>query len=93
MQQYYCIERKKKGIANLEEVSRLEASMEQILVSRLDAAKALSISVRGLDYLIAQGKIPVRKLGKRTLIPRAALERFSRGSEAAPEAAPGAARQ
>jgi len=57
--------------------------MDQILVSRQDAAKALSISVRGLDYMIAQGKIPVRKLGKRTLIPRAALERFARSPEAA----------
>lgn len=55
--------------------------MEQILVSRQDAAKALSISVRGLDYLIAQGKVPVRKLGKRTLIPRTALERFARSPE------------
>ncbi|MBI2817835.1 MAG: helix-turn-helix domain-containing protein [Acidobacteria bacterium] len=57
--------------------------MEQILVSRLDAAKALSISVRNLDYMIAQGKIPARKLGKRTLIPRVALEKFARSPETA----------
>lgn len=55
--------------------------MEQTLVSRQDAAEALSIAVRGLDYLISQGKIPVRKLGKRTLITRAALERFARSPE------------
>ena len=58
--------------------------MEQILVSRLEAAKALSISVRSLDYIIAQGKLPgVRKLGKRVLILKAALERFARGIETA----------
>ena len=57
--------------------------MEQILVSRQDAAKALSVSVRSVDYMIARGELPARKLGKRTLIPRAALEKFARGSEAA----------
>ena len=55
--------------------------MEQILVSRQDAAKALSVSVRSVDYMIARGELPARKLGKRTLIPRAALERFARNPE------------
>ena len=57
--------------------------MEQILVSRQEAAKALSISVRSLDYMIARGELPARKLGKRTLIPRAALEKFARNPESA----------
>ena len=57
--------------------------MEQILVSRQDAAKALSVSVRSVDYMIARGELPARKLGKRTLIPRAALERFARSPETA----------
>ena len=61
--------------------------MDQIFVSRQDAAKALSISVRSLDYLIALGKIPVRKLGKRTLILRTALEKFARSPEVAPNGA------
>ena len=61
--------------------------MDQILISRQDAAKALSISVRSLDYLIAQGKVPVRKVGKRILIPRVALERF--GDRVAPITAEG----
>ena len=51
--------------------------MEQILISRHSAAKALDISLRKIDYLIAQGAIPARKLGRRTLIPRAALEKFA----------------
>lgn len=57
--------------------------MEQILVSRQDAAKALSVSVRSVDYMISRGELPARKLGKRTLIPRASLEKFARGSEVA----------
>lgn len=52
-------------------------------------AAALSAGVRKLDYLIAQGKIPAVKIGKRTLIARAALERFARN----PETANGAERQ
>ena len=52
---------------------------EKILLSRKDAADAMSVSLRKLDYLIAEGKIQgVVKIGKRTLIGRAALEKFAR---------------
>jgi len=51
---------------------------EKILLSRRDAAEALSISVRKVDYLIAQGALAAVKVGKRTLINRAALEKFAR---------------
>ena len=57
------------------------ALTEKILLSRHDAAKALSVSVRSVDYMISRGELPARKWGKRTLIPRAALERFARGAE------------
>jgi excisionase family DNA binding protein len=51
---------------------------EKILFDRKSAAIAISISIRGLDYLIATGKIRARRLGKRILIPRDELERFAR---------------
>ena len=51
---------------------------ERILLDRKSAAAAISLSVRGLDYLIATGKIRVRRLGKRVLVPREELERFAR---------------
>lgn len=54
---------------------------DKILLSRKDTAEALSISVRSLDYMIERGELPARKLGKRTLIPRVALERFARGEQ------------
>ena len=57
------------------------ALSEKILLSRRDAARALSISIRTLDYMIARGQLAARKVGSRVLIPRAALERFARGSE------------
>ena len=52
--------------------------MEPILLSRKHAASLLSISLRGLDYLLAHGKLNARRIGKRVLIPREEIERFAR---------------
>jgi excisionase family DNA binding protein len=52
--------------------------IEPILVSKRDAAKALSISVRTLENLIAAREITVRRVGRRCLISRRALEAFAR---------------
>jgi hypothetical protein len=41
----------------------------RISYERKNAAKALSISVRSLDYLIASGKFVTRRLGKKVMIP------------------------
>ncbi len=49
-----------------------------ILVSKQEAARLLRICLRTLDYYIARKEMPLRKLGKRSLIPRAALEQFAR---------------
>jgi excisionase family DNA binding protein len=51
---------------------------DKILVSKREAAKALSISLRTLDYLIASKEISARRIGRRVLIPRKALEHFAR---------------
>jgi len=50
---------------------------EPILYDRKGAAEAMGLSVRAVDYFIAQGKIRVRRFGKRVLIPRAELERLA----------------
>ncbi len=55
---------------------------DPILISKRDAAKALSISLRTLDYLIASKELAVRRLGRRCLIPRRALEEFARRDHA-----------
>jgi excisionase family DNA binding protein len=57
-------------------------STEKILCSRRDAAHALSISVRSLDYLIERGDLPTRRIGRKVLIQFAALQRFARGDHA-----------
>jgi len=52
----------------------------QFLLSRRQAAQSLSISLRTLDYLIASGKLTMRRIGRRVLIEPTELERFSRRS-------------
>ena len=49
----------------------------KLLYSIKDSAWALSCSVRSVSYLISSGKLRVRKLGSRTLIPAEELARFA----------------
>lgn len=56
--------------------------MEPILLSRKDAAALLGLSLRSIDYLLARGQLVARKLGRRTLIPRSAVEKFALGTSA-----------
>ena len=49
---------------------------KKILLSRHDVAALLSVSVRTIDYLIASKELPVRRLGRRTLVARSDVERF-----------------
>jgi excisionase family DNA binding protein len=48
-----------------------------LLVNRETAADLLSISLRSLDYLISNGKLSTKKLGRRTLIPYGSLAEFA----------------
>jgi hypothetical protein len=56
----------------------------RLLYDRKAAATQLSISVRSLDYLIQQQQISTRRIGKKVLIQRTELSRFSRGNHTAP---------
>jgi hypothetical protein len=55
------------------------ARIEKLLYSRKDAAQALSISIRSLDYLIERGDFSTKRIGKKVLIPAAELRRFAKG--------------
>jgi excisionase family DNA binding protein len=55
---------------------------EPILVSKKEAARVLSVSLRTIDNLIAAKELAVRRLGRRCLIPRRALEEFARRDHA-----------
>jgi excisionase family DNA binding protein len=54
------------------------AADAKLLVSRDEAAQLLSISQRGLDYLIANRRLPTRRIGGRVLIPVADLRKYAR---------------
>jgi excisionase family DNA binding protein len=51
---------------------------DRLLVRREEAAQLLSISQRSLDYLIASGRLPTRRIGGRVLIPVADLRKYAR---------------
>ncbi len=56
----------------------MEKEVDKLLYSRADAAFALSISIRSVDYLISEGKLSTRRIGRKTLIPVGDVRRFAR---------------
>jgi len=53
----------------------------RLLYARKEAARLLSISIRSLDYLIAEGRLPTRRIGGRVLVAHDDLVRLAnRGS-------------
>jgi len=50
----------------------------KLLIGREEAAVRLSLSVRSIDYLLADRQLKFRRIGGRVLIPIAELERFAR---------------
>lgn len=52
--------------------------IEKLLYSRRDAAEALSLSIRSIDYLITTSRLAARRVGGKILIPASAIRRFAR---------------
>jgi len=50
----------------------------KLLLDKKTAAASLSVSVRTLENLIRSKQLAARHVGRRCLIPRAALEAFAR---------------
>jgi excisionase family DNA binding protein len=50
----------------------------KLLVGREEAAERLSLSIRSVDYLLANRQLKFRRIGGRVLIPVSELERFAR---------------
>jgi excisionase family DNA binding protein len=48
-----------------------------LLVNRETAASLLAVSLRTIDYLITAGKLPTKKMGRRTLVPYVSLAEFA----------------
>jgi excisionase family DNA binding protein len=55
------------------ETSVLERVPEVLALNKLEAAQILGVSVRTVDRLIALKRLPVRRLGRRVVIPRNSL--------------------
>jgi len=51
---------------------------QSIAFTRREAADALRVSLRTIDYLLAQGKMRGRRIGRRIVIPRVEIEKFLR---------------
>jgi excisionase family DNA binding protein len=56
------------------ETSVLERVPEALALSKLEAARMLGVSLRTVDRLIALKQLPVRRLGRRVLIPWHSLQ-------------------
>ena len=50
----------------------------RLLVSRKAAAEMLTISIRKVDYLIADGRLLTRRIDNRVLIPTEEIRKFAR---------------
>lgn len=54
-----------------------KANSPPLLYSRKRAADALSLSVRAIDQLIADGRLQTRRIGYRVLIPASVIAAFA----------------
>jgi len=52
----------------------------RLLYDRREAARQLSISVRGLDYIIAAKELDTRRIGRKVLVTHASLVRYASGN-------------
>jgi excisionase family DNA binding protein len=60
------------------EMSVIDRVPEVLAMSKVEAAQMLGVSVRTVDRLIALKELPVRRLGRRVLIPRTSLQTLLR---------------
>lgn len=54
--------------------------MDVLVISKRDAAKALSVSVRSIERLIAAGRLPAVRVGGQVRISRDAIEQIAHGA-------------
>ena len=71
-------------LANMTNSKTTQVTATRLLYDRKEAARQLSISVRSLDYYIAQRKLATRRKGKKVLIPHGELVRFARCDDFGP---------
>jgi excisionase family DNA binding protein len=67
------------AVPTLQQPKNVEA-IRPVALSKAKAAQALGVSVRTLDYCIAQNKIRVLRIGRRVLVPISSIEAVSKRS-------------
>jgi hypothetical protein len=55
----------------------MDQAVQKLLYSRRDAARALSLSIRSIDYLICTGRLPTRRVGGKILLHVSDVRRFA----------------
>jgi excisionase family DNA binding protein len=60
------------------ETSVMERGSDTLTISKVEAARLLGVSLRTVDRLIAMKQLPIRRLGRRVLIPRNSLQSLLR---------------
>jgi excisionase family DNA binding protein len=58
------------------------SAIEKVLYTKRETAQILSISLRSVDYLIFSRQISTRRIGRRVLVHRDAIEQFARRDHA-----------
>ena len=51
---------------------------DKVLVSKREAARLLSLSIRTIEALITRKELVARRVGRRVLVPRTSLESFAK---------------
>lgn len=57
----------------------MQAPIERLAYTKVEAAKALGLSLRTIDNLIAAKELTVRRIGRRVVIPATSLHALIRG--------------
>lgn len=58
--------------------------IDKLLVSKREAARALSLSIRTIEYLISRKELTARRVGRRTLVVFTSLQTFARRDHSSP---------
>ena len=56
----------------------MDLEVQKLLYSKREAAHALSLSVRSIDYLITTRRLSMRRVGGKILIPVGDVRRFAK---------------
>ena len=66
------------------QATQSQQPMQKLLLDRKTAAWTISVSTRSVDYLIADGALETRRIGRKVLIVAASLKKFAAANHFGP---------